>query len=124
MSVCKTSVCGVLYLALYDRQIKTVHDIAKKMKRYGKGFMCVSVGRFKLVQCPMRREERLPIRKRAQEILLFRSCVLRYTSVALKPFALRGACFLALVIASALDVALIRMKPYCAPKFVPVVLYV
>ena len=49
---------------------------------------------------------------------------LRYTGVALKPFALRGACFLALVIASDLDVALIRMNPFCAPKFEPVVLYV
>jgi len=47
-----------------------------------------------------------------------------YTGVALKFFELRGAFLRALLIASCLDVALTRMKPYCAPKFAPVVLYV
>ena len=38
----------------------------------------------------------------------------RYCNMALKPFALRGAVFRALLIASALDVARIRMNPYLA----------
>ena len=38
----------------------------------------------------------------------------RYCRMALKPFALRGAVFRALLIASALDVARIRMNPYLA----------
>lgn len=38
----------------------------------------------------------------------------RYTGVALNPFALRGACFRAFAIASALDVAWTWMKAYLA----------
>ena len=38
----------------------------------------------------------------------------RYCGMALKPFALRGAVFRALLIASALEVARIRIKPYLA----------
>ena len=45
-----------------------------------------------------------------------------YTGVALKPVALRGACFRALLIASFGDEACTRTNPYCAPKFIPVVL--
>ena len=46
-----------------------------------------------------------------------------YTGVALKFFALRGADFRALLIASSLDVARIRINPYLAWKLTPVVLY-